>query len=77
MITNRNCSGTRVAIVTGGSRGIGRAVALKLATADYAVVISYLNGQPAADSAVEEILSANGTAVAVRADVADALDVER
>ena len=77
MITNRNGSGTRVAIVTGGSRGIGRAVALKLATADYAVVISYLNSQPAADAAVEEILSANGTAVAVRADVADALDVER
>ena len=77
VLTNHNCSGTRVAIVTGGSRGIGRAVALKLASADYAVVISYLNSQPAADAAVEEILSADGTAVAVRADVADALDVER
>jgi 3-oxoacyl-[acyl-carrier protein] reductase len=77
VITNHNCSSSGVAIVTGGSHGIGRAVARELASADYAVVISYLDSQPAADAAVEEILSANGTAVAVRADVADALDVER
>jgi 3-oxoacyl-[acyl-carrier protein] reductase len=77
VITNHKCSGTRVAIVTGGSQGIGRAVARKLATGDYGVVISYLDSQPAADATVDEILSANGTAVAVRADVADALDVER
>ena len=44
---------------------------------DYAVVINYINSQAAADAAVEEILAANGTAVAVRADVADELDVER
>ena len=72
-----NTSGTSVAIVTGGSRSIGRAVARKLAIGDYAVVINYLNSQPAADAAVEEILAVNGTAVAVRADVADELDVER
>ena len=66
-----------MAIVTGGSRSIGRAVARKLAIGDYAVVINYLNSQPAADAAVEEILAANGTAVAVRADVADERDVER
>ena len=78
MITNPHSrSGTPVAIVTGGSQGIGRAVARKLSTGDYAVVISYLNSQAAADATVEEILEANGTAVAVRADVADALDVER
>ncbi len=78
MIRNlRNRPGTPVAIVTGGSHGIGRAVARKLATEDYGVVIGYLNSQPAADAAVEDILTANGTAVAVRADVADALDVER
>jgi 3-oxoacyl-[acyl-carrier protein] reductase len=70
-------SGTPVAIVTGGSRGVGRAVARKLAALDYAVVIGYLDSQPAADAAVAEILAANGSAVAVRADVADALDVER
>jgi 3-oxoacyl-[acyl-carrier protein] reductase len=78
VITNaHNTASTPVAIVTGGSRGIGRAVARKLAIGDYAVVINYLNGQPAADAAVEEILAANGCAVAVRADVADELDVER
>jgi 3-oxoacyl-[acyl-carrier protein] reductase len=74
---SHNLRGTRVAIVTEGSRGVGRAVARKLATANYAVVISYLDGQPAAEAAVAEILAANGRAVAVRADVADALDVER
>lgn len=78
MITNRhNRSGTPVAIVTGGSHGIGRAVAHRLATGDYGVAISYLDSQRAADAAVEDILAANGTAVAVRADVADGLDVER
>jgi 3-oxoacyl-[acyl-carrier protein] reductase len=78
VITNaHNTSGIPVAIVTGGSRSIGRAVARKLAIGDYAVVINYLNSQPAADAAVEEILAVNGTAVAVRADVADELDVER
>jgi 3-oxoacyl-[acyl-carrier protein] reductase len=50
---------------------------LPLALGDYAVVINYLNSQPAANATVEEILAANGTAVAVRADVADELDVER
>jgi 3-oxoacyl-[acyl-carrier protein] reductase len=66
-----------VAIVTGGSQGVGRAVARKLASGNYAVVVGYLNSQSAAEAAVAEILAANGTAVAVRADVADALDVER
>src|ERR1700750_1767798 len=68
---------TGVAIVTGGSRGIGRAVARTLAGGDYAVVGNYMNSRAAADAAVAEILAANGTAVAVRADVADELDVER
>jgi 3-oxoacyl-[acyl-carrier protein] reductase len=78
VITNaHNTSSTPVAIVTGGSRSIGGAVARKLAIRDYAVVINYLNSQPAADAAVEEILAANGTAVTVRADVADERDVER
>jgi 3-oxoacyl-[acyl-carrier protein] reductase len=67
----------RVAIVTGGSRGVGRAAIHRLATRGYAVVLDYLHDQHAAESAVEEILAENGAAVAVRADVADALDVER
>jgi NAD(P)-dependent dehydrogenase (short-subunit alcohol dehydrogenase family) len=62
-----NRSGTPVAIVTGGSQGVGRAVARKLASGNYAVVVGYLNSQSAAEAAVAEILAANGTAVAVRA----------
>jgi 3-oxoacyl-[acyl-carrier protein] reductase len=67
----------RVAIVTGGSRGVGRATIHRLATRGYAVVVDYLHDQRAAESTVEQILADNGAAVAVRADVADALDVER
>jgi 3-oxoacyl-[acyl-carrier protein] reductase len=72
-----SASANRVAIVTGGSCGVGRAVARKLAIRDYAVVINYINSRAAADAAVEEILAANGAAVAVCADVADELDVDR
>jgi 3-oxoacyl-[acyl-carrier protein] reductase len=67
----------RVAIVTGGSRGVGRAAARRLAARGYAVVVNYLHDQHAAESAVEEILADNGNAVAIRADVADDLDVTR
>jgi 3-oxoacyl-[acyl-carrier protein] reductase len=67
----------RVAIVTGGSRGVGRATIRRLAARGYAVVVNYLHDQRAAESAVEAILADNSDAVAVRADVADDLDVER
>jgi 3-oxoacyl-[acyl-carrier protein] reductase len=67
----------RVAIVTGGSRGIGRAVVGVLASRGYAVVVNYLHDRRAADSTIETVLADNGLAVAVRADVADDLDVER
>lgn len=66
-----------VAIVTGGSCAIGREIAVKLARRGYAVVVVYLGHQGAAEAAVDEILAAGGTAVAVRADIADELDVER
>ena len=64
-------STTRVAIVTGGSRGIGRETALRLAGDGFAVVVNYAGNQDEADGAVEEIAAAGGRAVAVRADVAD------
>lgn len=67
----------RVAIVTGGSRGVGCEIARNLAGRGYAVVIGYASDQPAAEAAIDEILAADGTALAVRADVADELDVER
>jgi 3-oxoacyl-[acyl-carrier protein] reductase len=67
----------RVAIVTGGSRGVGREVVRKLANSGYAVVVGYARDQDAADTVVDEVLATNGTALTVRADVADELDVER
>jgi 3-oxoacyl-[acyl-carrier protein] reductase len=67
----------RVAIVTGGSRGVGRATVRRLASYGYAVVVNYLHDQRAAESTVEAILAYNGDAVAVRADIADDLDVQR
>jgi 3-oxoacyl-[acyl-carrier protein] reductase len=67
----------RVAIVTGGSHGVGRATIRLLAARGYAVVVNYLHDQRAAESTVEAILADKGAAVAVRADVADDLDVQR
>jgi 3-oxoacyl-[acyl-carrier protein] reductase len=66
-----------VAIVTGGSCGAGRAIAGELAIRGYAVVVVYLRDARQAEATVEEILAAHGTALAVRADIADELDVER
>jgi 3-oxoacyl-[acyl-carrier protein] reductase len=67
----------RVAIVTGGSRGVGRATIRLLAARGYAVVVNYLHDQRAAESTVEAILANNGNAVAIRADISDDLDVQR
>ena len=67
----------RVAVITGGSRGIGWATADRLARLGYSVVVNYVHDQPTADSTVEAILGAHGSAVAVRADASDAIDVER
>ena len=62
---------SRVAIVTGGSRGIGRAIAIQLAADGMAVVINYAGNQQAADDAVKTITEAGGHAIAIQADVAD------
>ncbi|MBL6277257.1 SDR family oxidoreductase [Micromonospora fiedleri] len=61
----------RVAIVTGGSRGIGRRVVERLAAEGYAVVVNYRGRQDAAEEAVTAARAAGGTAIAVPADVAD------
>ena len=62
----------RVAIVTGGSRGIGRAIALKLACDGLYVVVNYASQTDAADGVVRHINQAGGRAIAVNADVSDA-----
>ncbi|MFJ1756148.1 SDR family oxidoreductase [Kitasatospora sp. NPDC088134] len=62
---------SRVVIVTGGSRGIGRRTVARLAADGYALVVGYAGHREAAEDAVAEAVAAGGRAVAVRADVAD------
>jgi 3-oxoacyl-[acyl-carrier protein] reductase len=64
----------RVALVTAGSRGIGRAVVRRLAADGFKVVVNYANNEQEAAAAVEE--AGAGNALAVRADVADEVAVQ-
>ncbi|MGW4425646.1 SDR family oxidoreductase [Streptosporangium sp. NPDC004631] len=61
----------RVAIVTGGSRGIGRQAAERLVADGFAVVVNYAGNRIKADAAVATITEAGGRAIAICADVAD------
>ncbi|MFG2172407.1 SDR family oxidoreductase [Streptomyces niveus] len=65
----------RVVIVTGGSRGIGRESAERLAADGHAVVVNYAGNQAEAEAAVAAITESGGTATAFRADVADEVAV--
>ncbi|MCO5733593.1 SDR family oxidoreductase [Rhizobium sp. SSA_523] len=65
----------KVLLVTGASRGIGAAVALKAAQAGFAVVVNYVSNAAAAEALVERIRQAGGTARSVRADTASEADV--
>ena len=60
-----------VAIVTGSSRGIGAAIAERLAAKSVAVIVNYANGREAAAQVVQRIEAAGGRALAVQADIAD------
>lgn len=66
----------KVAIVTGASRGIGRATALALAEQGAKVIVNYARSSDAADRLVEEITSAGIEAIAIKADVSQAAEVE-
>ena len=66
----------KVALVTGSSRGVGRAVALGFAQKGARVVVNYTSNQGAADEVVAEIESMQSSAIAVNADVALKSDVE-
>jgi len=66
----------KVALVTGGSRGIGRSLCVGLAREGASVAVNYANDRAAAAAVVAEIEGAGGRAVAVRGDVSVAADVE-
>jgi 3-oxoacyl-[acyl-carrier protein] reductase len=68
---------TKIAIVTGASRGIGRSIAKRLAADGFAVVVNYVGNSTAAQEAVHEIRKADGEALAIKADVADPTEVKQ
>src|SRR5277367_2850234 len=65
----------KVALVTGGSRGIGAAIAKRLASDGASVAITYAKDSAAASAVVKAIESAGGKAVAIQADAADSTAV--
>ena len=66
----------QVAVVTGASRGIGRAVALALAAEGAKVVVNYASSSAAADAVVDEITKMGSQAIAIQANVADSQQVD-
>ena len=66
-----------VALVTGASRGIGRAIAVRLAKDGRAVVVNFHSNRNAADEVVAQIATAGGQAAAIQADVGNSADRER
>ena len=67
----------RVAILTGASRGIGKDIALRLATDGYVIAIGYVGSQAQANETVAEIQAKGGNALAVQGDVSKTEDVDK
>jgi 3-oxoacyl-[acyl-carrier protein] reductase len=65
----------KIAVVTGASRGIGAAIAKRVARDGATVVVNYKSNEEAAQSVVSDIESAGGKAVAIAADIADIMEV--
>lgn len=72
-----NTATSRIALVTGASRGIGAAIAQRLAREGHAVIVNYAGSAAAAEQVVRNIESGGGKALAAQADVADAAAVAR
>jgi NAD(P)-dependent dehydrogenase (short-subunit alcohol dehydrogenase family) len=66
-----------IALITGGSRGIGRGIALELARANFDVIINYVSDEQAAEQVLRQAEAAGARAVVVRADIAKAADRQR
>lgn len=66
----------RVAVVTGGSRGIGRAISIELARRGASVVVNYNKSPEAAEEVVQEIKNAGGKAASCMADVSNTVDAQ-
>ena len=67
----------KIALVTGASRGIGRAIAERLARDGAAVVVNYSGSQNEAQKTVDKIKSAGGNAIAIQADVSRVSEIKR
>jgi 3-oxoacyl-[acyl-carrier protein] reductase len=67
----------KTALVTGGSRGIGRAIAARLAANGASIVINYVRNPQGAQEVVQDILAKDGKAIAIQADVAKPAEVRR
>jgi len=66
----------KVAVVTGGSRDIGRAISVQLAKEGAKIVVNYLNSEVSANETVAEIKALGGEAIAVKADVSSLSDIK-